>query len=49
MVYSEIPFGRESFGDQSAGKQCRSIGWFLHDVPYSTERFLKNLSELFVE
>ena len=35
MVYSEIPFGRDSFadGDRSLAKQCGSIYWFLYVAP----------------
>ena len=47
MVYSEIPFGRDSFsrGDRSIAKQCRSINWFLNGAHDSIEGFLNNLSE----
>ena len=49
-MYSEIPFGRESFSceDRSVGKQCGLIDWFLNGALYSIDGFLMLLSESFI-
>ena len=50
IVCLDTPLGRKCFSceDRSVDKQCGLIGWFLYDAPYSTEGFLKNLSDSFI-
>ena len=50
MVYLKIPLGRDwySYGDQSIGKEWKSIDCFLYGAPYSMQWFLIPLPESIV-